>query len=239
MTIKTIRYGDLELDRPVAVVGFPGAGLVSSIAPNYLVSQMEMEPLLGFASPEMPPYCLVAGGVAMPPVRMYGRKGDGKRGRDMVVVMSEYAPKPEDCYDLSNCILDHLRRMGCDTVVCLEGVPRYNEDDGMVVCHSGENSEKLARKTGLPLMTGGMLRGMTGVIMYAAPSYGMDVVSLVAPANQNLPDPGAASTFIAPLKKMIPGLKVDSKPLLDEAEQMQKRVEEQSSQPADTVQYYG
>jgi uncharacterized protein len=154
--------------------------------------------------------------------------------------MSEFAPKPEDCYELTMAILDHLRRCGCDTVICLEGVPRFSPDDNMVVCYSGEKSEKLARKSGVPLMTGGMIRGMTGVMMYAAPSFGMDVVALVEPANQSIPDPGAASEFLAPLRKMVPGMKVDSKALLEEAQQIQKRIDEQSAAPAaDSVQYYG
>ena len=240
MSIRTLRYGDMELERPVAIVGFPGAGLVSSIAPNYLITQLDMVPVAGFASPDMPPYCLIADGMALPPVRVYGLKGKGGKSRDMAVVMSEYAPKPEDCYGLSAAILDLLRRMGCDTVVCLEGVPKFDQSDEMVVCHSGPGGEKLARKTKIKMMTGGMLRGMTGVIMYSGPSHGMDVVSIVVPASQNYPDPAAASQFIAPMRKLVPGLRLDTKPLLEEAEQIQKKIEEQTAVPnTGEIQYYG
>ena len=89
MTIKTTRYADIGLERPIAVIGFPGAGLVSSIVPNYLVGQLSMTPVAGMSSPVMPPYCLIAGGIAMPPVRFFGRKGKGKNARDVIVCMSE------------------------------------------------------------------------------------------------------------------------------------------------------
>lgn len=168
MSIKTSKYEDLGLERPIAVIGFPGAGLVSSIVPNYLVGQLNMRPIAGMASPEMPPYCLIAGGYAMPPVRFYGRKGRGKNGRDLVVCMSEYAPKPEDCFLLTQEILRYLKRIGCETIICLEGVPRYTPEDVMVACGSGEGAAELIKKTKIKELPNGMIRGMSGVILYDA-----------------------------------------------------------------------
>ena len=241
MTIKTTRYSDMGLERPIAVVGFPGAGLVSSIVPNYLVGQLSMTPLAGMSSPEMPPYCLIAGGLAMPPVRFYGRKGKGKNARDMIVCMSEYAPKPEDCYLLAEEILRYLKRMGCETIVCLEGVPRYTEEDVMMVRGCGENTRDLMRKTKLKELSNGMIRGMTGVMLYDGPGWGIDVISLVCPANQSLPDPGAAVGFLKPLSKLVPGLKVNPQPLMDEADQIKKRMDEQAAENNDLLsrQIYG
>lgn len=241
MTVKTARYADIGLEDPIAVVGFPGAGLVSSIVPNYLVGQLSMVPIAGMSSPVMPPYCLIAGGLAMPPVRFYGRKGRGKNGRDMIVCMSEYAPKPEDCYDLAQEVLRCLKHMGCGTVVCLEGVPKYSDEDTMMVCGCGENIRELMRRTKLKELSNGMIRGMTGVMLYDGPGWGFDVVSLVCPANQSMPDPGAAVGFLKPLSKLVPGLRVDPKPLMDEADQIQRRMDEQAAENNDLLsqQIYG
>lgn len=241
MSIKTSKYEDLGLERPIAVIGFPGAGLVSSIVPNYLVGQLNMRPIAGMASPEMPPYCLIAGGYAMPPVRFYGRKGRGKNGRDLVVCMSEYAPKPEDCFLLTQEILRYLKRIGCETIICLEGVPRYTPEDVMVACGSGEGAAELIKKTKIKELPNGMIRGMSGVILYDGPGWGMDVIAMVCPASQNVPDPGSAVEFLKPLTRLIPGLKVDPKPLLDEADQIQKHLEEQQAGNNDLMsqQIYG
>ena len=105
MAVKTIRYEDMALEDPVAVIGFPSVGLVSSITANYMVGQLDMTPIAGLSSLSMPPYCLIYKGVAYPPVRFYGRKSTTKTGRDLIVCMSEYAPKPEDCYELVQAIL--------------------------------------------------------------------------------------------------------------------------------------
>lgn len=241
MTVKTARYADIGLEDPIAVVGFPGAGLVSSIVPNYLVGQLSMVPIAGMSSPVMPPYCLIAGGLAMPPVRFYGRKGRGKNGRDMIVCMSEYAPKPEDCYELAQEVLRYLKHMGCRTVVCLEGVPRYSNEDAMMVCGCGGNVRELMRRTKLKELSNGMIRGMAGVMLYDGPGWGFDVVSLVCPANQSMPDPGAAVGFLKPLSKLVPGLRVDPKPLMDEADQIQRRMDEQAAENNDLLsqQIYG
>ena len=177
----------------------------------------------------------------MPPNRYYGRKGRGKDARDLIVCMSEYAPKPEDCYELAEEILRYLKRMGCETIVCLEGVPKYSEDDAMMVCGCGENIRELMKKTRLKELSNGMSRGMTGILLYDGPGWGFDVVSVVCPANQSMPDPGAAVGFLKPLSKLIPGLRVNPQPLMDEADQIQKRMDEQAAEnnALSAQQFYG
>ena len=47
MAVKTIRYADMGLENPVAIIGFPSVGLVSSIMANYMVGQLEMGAIAG------------------------------------------------------------------------------------------------------------------------------------------------------------------------------------------------
>ena len=149
MAVKTIRYEDMALEDPVAVIGFPSVGLVSSITANYMVGQLDMTPIAGLSSPSMPPYCLIYKGVAYPPVRFYGRKHTTKTGRDLIVCLSEYAPKPEDCYELVQAILSYLKYMGCHDIISLEGTARVNDTDGPVVCGVGPGAAKMAKKSKL------------------------------------------------------------------------------------------
>lgn len=223
MGIETLKYAELGLSDPVAIVGFPSVGLVSSIAANYYVAQLEMTPLAGLVGPEMPPYCLVTGGVAYPPVRMYGKPRRTKTGRDLVVCTSEYAPKPEDCFGVAAAVLGTLRDLGCRDVICLEGVPRSSETDAPVICGGSAETNKLIQSSGLQVMGSGMVKGVTGVMMYLSAARGMNVVSLLCPANPNLPDPGSAAAYVAPLAKMIRGLKVDPKILEEEGEEIKRR----------------
>lgn len=225
MSIETHTYTELVLDDPVAIVGFPSVGLVSSIAANYIASQLKMPAIAGMNGSNIPPYCLIADGVAYPPIRFYGMKSRTKTGRDLVVCTSEFAPKPEDCYEIGLAVLDILRSLGCRQVICLEGIPRISDGDHAVVCGSGIVSERMEQASGLPRMDNGMVKGTSGVILCESRPRGMVAVTLMCPANPSIPDPGSAVEFLEPLSRMVRGLKINSKPLLAEAEGIRKKLE--------------
>ncbi len=239
MAVKTLRYEDLGLEDPVAVIGFPSVGLVSSIMANYYVGQLDMVPVAGFAAQEMPPYCLVNRGNAMPPVRVYGRRHTTKTGRDVLVCLSEYAPKPEDAFELTQAILTYLKYMGVREVVCLDGINRTSDDDRPLVCGSGPGTSRMMRRSKLTVMENGMVKGLTGIMLYLGPEYGMDVTAVLAPANPSLPDPGSAAAFIPVVSSMVPGLRVSPKPLLAEAAEISRRLAEAMEDDSDSNNYYG
>lgn len=236
MAVKTFRYADLGLEDPVAIVGFPSVGLVSSITANYYVGQLEMEAVAGMSSPSMPPYCLIHRSRAYPPVRFYGRKHTTKTGRDAIVCLSEYAPKPEDCYEIAQAILGYLKYAGVRQVICLDGIARTSPDDVPVACGSSPGSSKMMQKSKFTVMEGGMVKGVTGIMLYEGPEYGMDVTALMVPANPALPDPGASAAFIPAITSMVPGLRVSAKPLLKEADEINKRLTEQAEAEAEQTQ---
>jgi predicted ATP-grasp superfamily ATP-dependent carboligase len=73
-------------------------------------------------------------------------------------------------------------------------------------------------------MESGMVRGITGVMLYDGPLSGFSVVSMLVPGNQSLPDPGSAAEIIEPMSRIVPGLKVGTSMLLKEAEEINKRL---------------
>ncbi len=90
MSIETIKYAEMGLRNPIGIVGFPSVGLVSSITANYIVAQLEMEPVAGLDGDCLPPYCMIADGAAYTPIRIYGKERRTKTGRDHQVSTSEY-----------------------------------------------------------------------------------------------------------------------------------------------------
>lgn len=224
MAIETLRYTNLGLENPVGIIGFPSVGLVSSIAANFYVSELKMTPIAGITGPGLPPYSLIADGVAYPPIRMYGLKGTARK-RDVIVCTSEYAPKPDDCFEIATNVLFVLRDLGCTDIICLEGIPRTSEQDSSVVCGNGPGSTKMVESSGLQKMDNGMIKGVSGIMMYYGGPCGMNITTVMCPGNPNMPDPGSAIGFIEPLSKMVKGLKVNPKTLEQEAEEVRRRME--------------
>ncbi len=229
MAIDTHVYSYPMLNDPVAIVGFPSVGLVSSIMASYCITQMELAPVVGFNGPGMPPYCIITSGVAYPPVRIFGGRGRTKTARDILVCTAEFAPKAEDCYEMGLAVLEGLRDLGCRQVVCLEGMPRMSPDDTLVACSSGVSAAEMVEKSGVTKLDNGMIKGLSGVMMAEAGPLGMSVATLLCPANPAMPDPGAAAGFLEPLGKMIKGFRISPKPLLEEAEQIRKKADSQTS----------
>ncbi len=241
MPVKTMKYADLGLEEPIAVIGFPSIGLVSSIMANHYVSQLGMEPVAGLSSPSMPPYCLVQNGKAYPPVRLYGRKHTAKRGRDAIVCLSEYAPKPEDCYEVVEAVLSYLRYSGVKEVVCLDGIGRTSDSDVPLACGSDDGAARMVKKSKFRVMESGMIKGTTGVMLYEAPGFGMSVAALLAPANPTLPDPGSAAVFIPAVASIVPGLKVSPKILMEEDAEIKRHMENVNAgpDPSESAGFYG
>lgn len=238
MDLEIIQYNDMDFKDPIAVVGFPSVGLTSSIMANMYVKSLKMTPIAGMASSTMPPYCLVSEDDILPPLRFYGYKNKRKDGHDVILCMSEYAPKPEDCFAIANRIIMFLRQKGCRTIICMEGSPKFDKSKTLVVA-AGPNSEKLIKKSKLDRMTDGMIRGLTGVMMYEAPNKGLDIISIMVPAAQGVPDPGSSVSFIEPISRLIPGFKTKSEELLKEAELIQSQIEMAQRNVSDTSQYIG
>jgi len=238
MDIETIQYEEMNLKDPIAVIGFPSVGLTSSIMANMYAKSLDMTPMAGMASANMPPYCIVNSKRVLPPLRFFGYKNKRKNGHDVILCMTEYAPKPEDCYGIAIKVIQYLKSKGVNTIVCMEGTPKYDGAKIMAVA-AGENADKLLRKSGLEVMAEGIIRGFTGVIMYEAPSRGMDVITIMVPATSGVPDPGSSASFIEPISKLIPGFKTKPNELLKEAEIIQQQMEMATKNLGETSQYIG
>ncbi|MDR3206656.1 MAG: PAC2 family protein, partial [Candidatus Methanoplasma sp.] len=121
--VRVMRYSDAKYENPTALVGLPSIGLVGSILSSFVIREMKMSVIAGIASPDLPPYCMIQGGIPYPPIRIYGcaRNGADEPGGDLVIVTSEIAPPPEQCYALAIAILGVLSDLGVSKIICLEG----------------------------------------------------------------------------------------------------------------------
>jgi len=225
-------YNDKPLRNAVALVGFPSIGLVSSIATNFLSRELKLDLVAGISSPEFPPYALVHNGIPMPPIRIYAgdRECEGGMQCDgLVVVTSEFMPKPELHHPLAMALLDWLQEHNVNTVVTLDGIPQTDDEFLLVGAGSTPAAREIMKKYEINDMLDGIVRGTSGVMLYEGANRGADVITIMGSAKMDMPDPRGAAKLMGPLSKMLPELKIDPEPLYREAEEIEKRMKGQAA----------
>ncbi|MCL2142747.1 MAG: PAC2 family protein [Methanomassiliicoccaceae archaeon] len=226
------RYKDISWSDPIAVVGFPSIGLASSIAANFLARSLELEVVGAISSPEFPPYAVVQNGVPYPPIRLYaGERNcdeDGMNCDGLIVVTSEFMPKIEQHHPLAVTLLDWFAENNVKTVICLEGIPFFDTDSGILGVGSTPSASEIMKKYSIERLEDSLVRGTSGVMLYEGAMRNMDVLAILGPARTDMPDPRGAAKLMEPLARMLPELKIDTEPLYKEAEEIEKRMDSNS-----------
>jgi len=244
--MKIIKYSDQKYYNPVAIVGFPGMGLVGSILTSFVIRELEMEAVAAITSSEFPPYTLIQNGNPYPPIRVYGCKREhaSESCGDIIIVTSEITLRPDNYYVLNATLKELFEEMGIASVIALEGIPPIDEERSIFACGSSAASKKRIEDLGLKKLDEGLVRGLTGVMLYEAFHSGADVIAMLCPANPSLPDPRSAARILEPLSKLVPELKIDARPLYKEAEEIENKIKQQQEYgydvaPKDIQQLYG
>lgn len=245
-------YEKMKFKNALAIVGFPSLGLVSSIATNFIVRTMDLKRIAGISSPDFPPYSLVQNGFPMPPVRIYAGDrvcdDDGEDCEHLIVITAEFMPKMEMHHPMAKLILDWCQENDIKTILTMEGiaVPDVDKTPIFGIGSTDAMREKI-RKYDIEPLNEGMVRGLSGIILYEAAAAGIDVITLLGPARADIPDARGAAMLLEPIKRMLPELKLDIEPLLKEAEEIESKMREavqgisppSNTAPADNSYLYG
>ncbi len=230
------QFGTMGPGTHVAIVGFPSLGLVSSIATNFLSRDLKLDLVAGLTSSEFPPYALIQGGRPMPPIRIFSgcrdNCGEGLDCGGVVVVTTEFAPKPDTHRDVALALLDWFEANGVDAVVTLDGIPMFVQDryDILGAASTPEAREMMVRY-GVEPFEDGMVRGISGVLLYEGSVRRMKVMSIMGTARSEIPDPKGAANLLETIKKMLPEVSIDTDPLYAEAAEIDKRLKAQTEAP--------
>ncbi|KQM10285.1 MAG: PAC2 family protein [Candidatus Methanomethylophilaceae archaeon] len=223
-----------DLSKSVAIIGFPSLGLVSSIAASYMSKELKLNLIAGITSQEFPPYTIIQNSKPMPQIRMYaGCREDKAVGGmeecdDIVVITSEFVPKDGMNYRVSELLIDWLKENGIKTVLVLDGIPLFGEDNYILLgAGSTESARVQMKEYGIESFEEGMVRGMTALLLMEGAEKNVDVIAMLGSAKADVPDPKGAAKIMEFLAKMLPELKIDTAPLFKEADELEKRIASQ------------
>jgi uncharacterized protein len=196
------------------LIGFPGSGLVGSIALSYMVDKLEFDPIGTMTSKYFPPMAMMSDGVIAVPVRIY------ERGK-FVAILADIPIHPQICYEVSNAIMEWLTPFKISEIVTLAGIIT-NEPEKRVFCVATDKPllDRLGESAiRLPI---GSISGIASSLLTECKIRGIPGIGLLG-ETINAPDPRAAAGAIQVLN-LLYNLQIDTAGLIEQAEEIEAQM---------------
>lgn len=213
-------------ENAAVLIGFPGSGLVGTIALQYMVEQLEFELIGTMTSKFFPPLAMMNKGVINDPVRIYIKN-------DILAVVADIPIHPMICYEIANGLLDWLVPFKPKEVLTIAGI--ITNEPQKRVFGVATTTEALTRIQEYTLVLPiGSISGIASSILTeckvrSIPAYGLLGETV------NAPDPRSSAATIRVLNSMY-NLELDVQPLIDQAveiEQSMGKIAEEVQQSAE------
>lgn len=198
------------------IEGFPGFGLVGTIATEFLVNHLECELIGRYWFEELPANTAIHNGNVVQPIGIYYSKD-----YNIVIIHSISAASGVE-WKAAKVVLNVAEELGAKEIIALEGVGTTQaEGETKVYFHTTQDNKKeISEKYGLSPLNEGIIMGITSALMVMCKR---PLLCFFAETHTNLPDSKAAAKMVETLDKYL-GLDVDNKPLLEQAQQFEQKL---------------
>jgi len=222
---------EYNLKGAILIDGFPGVGLVGTIVANFLINTLKLKQIGVIDSHRFPPISVIKEGEPHNPMRLYAGEqvcNDGTCNQ-VVVCVSEFTPPNEITKDLVKTLIDWAEEKGCTKIISAEGftsAPKTNNETKDVYgITSTKGSRKWIKDAKVKPFLYGTVGGITGAMLNEGKIRNLNVLGLLAEVSKDLPDARAAATVIKAIDELLLAIDLDPKPLLKEAENLEKEVQ--------------
>lgn len=212
-----------DIKTETIIVGFPGHGLVGSIAAKYIVQVLELEVVGYIRSPLIPPLAVFMDGILAYPYRIFGKKDCN------ISVLIGESPAPVSAYyHLANAALDwSTEHAKAKEIICLDGFPDSTSTEGentVYLVAEPDMKEKIT-EIDLPLPQTGYIGGLSGAILNEAIIREVNGFALLAGTVSQLPDPIGAAALVKIINK-LKNTDIDVSKLLDDGNRIKQSLKE-------------
>ena len=212
------------------VEGFPGFGLVGTIASEFLIEHLKTEQIGKILFNDMPAMVAIHENKLVEPLGIfYNQKYN-------IVILHAITAATRYEWEMAETISKIASDLQAKEIISLEGVGSREESEGSRVFYYS-NNEKIANafeKVGIEALKEGIIIGVTGAVLLRLEK--IPVSCLFAETHSNLPDSKAAAKIVEALDKYI-GMDIDYKPLLEQAQKFEEKLKTilQKSQEAQEI----
>ena len=203
---------------PIIIEGFPGFGLVATIATEFLIDHLKTEQIGKIMFDDMPAMVAIHEGKVVEPLGIFYNKA-----YNIVIVHAISATSGVE-WKLADVMVKLATELKAKEIISLEGVGSATmPTESSRTFYYAENAHKkeVFKKIGIEPLKEGIIMGVTGAVLLKAEHIPMSCI--FAEAHTDLPDSKAAAKIIEVLDKYL-GLKVDYKPLLLQAEKFEQKL---------------
>ncbi|HIH47643.1 TPA: proteasome assembly chaperone family protein [Candidatus Woesearchaeota archaeon] len=202
---------------PTIIEGFPGFGLIGTITTEFLIDQLKAECIGYIKFDEIPTMIAIHEGKVVNPIGLFYDKDANLL---MVHVVTSVAGIE---WKLASAIVDIAKQLNAKEIVSLEGLASQIPSEETHCFFYTSNSASLAKfkKMKIEQLKEGIIVGVSGALLL---EENIPVSCVFAETNSGLPDSKAAAEIIKVLDNYF-GLKLDPKPLIDQAEKFEKKIQ--------------
>jgi uncharacterized protein len=226
--IEIRKFKDMDLKDGTILEGFPSVGLVSAIAATYLIDLLNLDQICALDSEDFPPTSMVYASKPKFPARIYGSSE-----HKIALFLSEFTPSLGLHRPIAKKLLVWAKEQHCNRFICMEGLPtetnnKAGEEEAREInvfgIGSTDEARKELKKAGIEQLEAGMIFGVSGVLLNEGRWENFDVITLLAEAYAEMPDALAAAKILEALDKLIPNIKIDTKPLLEQSKKFEEHL---------------
>lgn len=228
--IETRKFKDMDLKGGTIIEGFPGVGIVGPIAATYLIDYLEMDQICALDSHDFPPTSMVYANKPKFPARIYANSE-----HKIALFLSEFTPSPRLHRPIAKKLLEWAKEQHCKRFICLEGLPSGTGDKpggegpreiNVFGVGSTDEARRELKKYKIKKLETGMIFGVSGVLLNEGRWENFDVITLLAEAYAETPDALAAAKILEALDRLMPNIKIDTKPLLEQSKKFEEHLKD-------------
>ena len=199
------------------IEGFPGFGLIGTITTEFLLDTLKAELIGTIRDDHIPSMVAIHEGQVVHPIGIFYSK------KENLVIVHIIASLRGVEWKLADAIVEIAQKLKAKEIISLEGVASQSQDIPKCFYYASapQNAGRF-KKVGINPLKEGIIIGVTGALLVEDQ---VPVSCIFAETHSGMPDSKAAADIIKVLDKYL-NLKLDPKPLLEQAEKFEQKIKD-------------
>lgn len=216
--IRVVEKRPEKLDGFTLIEGFPGLGLVGTIAVRYLIDKLKFEPYAYIESSFFLPIVRVHDGIPVHPSTIYI-----DRERKLLALISEQIIPQAAVLPLAKTVVEWASKKGIKRIISIEGIGTHSEEKSTAIygIACSEKAKKELLKYNIKPVGDGITSGVTSMILLEL-SRQNKIIGYSLLGNVKIAEDYKAAASCLDKLSQILKLNIDTKPLLKEAKKFEQ-----------------